>query len=396
MTNLSRSGISASELALEALEGALKDANLRVDEIKAVVFSNMLGTTSDGLINSYENSELYLKGQGSVRGHVWLRNSNLGSIPIINVEAACAGGATAFYVACKLAESGLYPVVAIGVEQSRLGTTKERTAWLENALPREEVEKNKLKDPKLAVKSLFMSFNAKWGRDLLRKGLAKIEDFTRAAVKARLHAINDFRSRERTAITIDDVNNSKVIEDPLRLLMCSRFCDGAAACVIDSRENDSSAPIVRCAVQVSGNGSMEYHDRMKQGLDLAIREANVNISDIDVFEVHDATSIEEVYATETLGIFEEGFAAEAIKRGLTSVGTGKPVINPSGGLVGRGHPLGATGLCQIVELTEQLRNAAGKRQVENARLALAVNTGGIIEGDVGACGVAILERAPSR
>ena len=110
-----------------------------------------------------------------------------------------------------------------------------------------------------------------------------------------------------------------------------------------------------------------------------------------MLELHDATSAEELYALESLGFFDEGEAGKATLRGATTFGTSGTVVNPSGGLVARGHPIGATGICQVVEVAEQLRGTAGQRQVE-AALGMTVNTGGIISGDVAAIGVHVLER----
>jgi acetyl-CoA acetyltransferase len=133
----------------------------------------------------------------------------------------------------------------------------------------------------------------------------------------------------------------------------------------------------------SGNGLLDYHDRMTQTADAAWEAVGVGPSDIDLVELHDATAAEEIYALESLGLFEVGQAGPATEAGRTGIDTPGLVVNSSGGLVGRGHPLGATGLAQVVELANQLRGRATGRQVAPARLGLAVNSGGIIEGDAG-------------
>ena len=137
----------------------------------------------------------------------------------------------------------------------------------------------------------------------------------------------------------------------------------------------------------SGNGLLDYHERLTQAAEAAWSAWGIGPEDFDLVELHDATAPEELYALESLGFFSLGEAGPATEAGRTGVDSAGLVVNSSGGLVGRGHPLGATGLAQVVELATQMRGRAGARQVEGARLGLAVNTGGIIEGDAGFVGV---------
>jgi acetyl-CoA acetyltransferase len=137
----------------------------------------------------------------------------------------------------------------------------------------------------------------------------------------------------------------------------------------------------------SGNGLLDYHERLSQAADAAWNAWGIGPDSFDLVELHDATAPEELFALESLGFFALGEAGAATEAGRTGIDTPGLVVNSSGGLVGRGHPLGATGLAQVVELATQLRGRAGTRQVGGARLGLAVNTGGIIEGDAGFVGV---------
>jgi acetyl-CoA acetyltransferase len=175
----------------------------------------------------------------------------------------------------------------------------------------------------------------------------------------------------------------------LTRLMCSSFTDGAAAVVVagPSIEAPASAPRIIGSVARSGNGMLDYHDRLTQAAEAAWETFGVGPSDFDLVELHDATAAEELYALESLGFFKVGEAGPATEAGQTGVDTPGLVVNSSGGLVGRGHPLGATGLAQVVELVTQMRGRAGERQVEGARLGVAVNTGGIIDGDAGFVGI---------
>ena len=133
----------------------------------------------------------------------------------------------------------------------------------------------------------------------------------------------------------------------------------------------------------SGNGLLDYHDRLTHTADAAWEAFGFGPDEADVVELHDATAAEELYALESLGFFADGEAGPATEAGATTVDTPGLVVNPSGGLLGRGHPLGATGLAQIVELANQFRGRCGDRQIKGARLGVAVNTGGIIYGDAG-------------
>ena len=137
----------------------------------------------------------------------------------------------------------------------------------------------------------------------------------------------------------------------------------------------------------SGNGLLDYHDRLSQAADAAWEAWGIGPDEFDLVELHDATAPEELYALESLGFFGLGEAGPATEAGHTGVDSPGLVVNSSGGLVGRGHPLGATGLAQVVELATQFRGRAGARQISGARLGLAVNTGGIIEGDAGFVGI---------
>jgi acetyl-CoA acetyltransferase len=394
MSNLWARGLPIGRHIELAVRTALNEAGLEPRGVAAVIFSNCLGTvlvegpTAD---QGGRASVQQWRQQASIRGQAILRDMGLSPAPIFNVEGACGGGVAAIYLGHKLVAAGVDPVLVIGAEQSRVGSPAERKQLIECAVPFEQLAG--LRDAFGATPdmSVFMAMNAHWGRTLLDKGLATKEHFAAVAEKAYKHAALEPRAYQRKVRTAAEVLASDIVAEPLHAEMCARFCDGAAAAVLSAAPRNDRDPVLRAVSNVSGDGSLEYHERLLQAMRLAQEAAGIEIGDADVLELHDATSVEEIYSVECLGLFEEGQAADAIRRGLTSLGGGRPVVNPSGGLVGRGHPFGATGVCQLVELTEQLRGTAGSRQVEGARIGIGVNSGGIVGEDAAICGAFVLE-----
>jgi acetyl-CoA acyltransferase len=238
--------------------------------------------------------------------------------------------------------------------------------------------------------SVLMALNAAWAVFLMEERGATVEQFAAATVKSRRHGALNPTAQFQSEVTLDEVLESPSIVWPLTRLMCSSFTDGAAAVVL-SAEAKAGAPRIRSSTIRSGNGDMDYHDRLAETGLVAWDDAGVDPADIDVVELHDATSAEELYALESLGFFKPGDAGPATQAGDTTVGGKGVTVNSSGGLVARGHPLGATGIAQVVELTAQLRDEAGPRQVEGARLAVAANTGGMMGKDAAFIGIHVLE-----
>jgi acetyl-CoA acetyltransferase len=188
---------------------------------------------------------------------------------------------------------------------------------------------------------------------------------------------------------MDEVLGSPQVAGVLTRLMCSSFTDGAAAIVLAGDPASFAEPVANIVGSMarSGFGSLDYHDRMAETAGAAYQSFGLGPEDFDIVELHDATSAEELFALESLGFFGPGEAGPATAAGDTAIGGRAVTVNPSGGLVARGHPLGATGIAQVVEIVTHLRGRAGPRQVSEARLGLAVNTGGIIDGDAGYVGV---------
>ena len=313
-----------------------------------------------------------------------LHHLGLTGVPIITVENACASGTTAFHEAVQAVEHGRFGnVLAVGVEKM--------TDSFAGAIHPEST------DPEgrsgLALPSLYAMSATRYQQVY---GITA-EDLALVAVKNHGHAAGNERAQHRTPHTVEQVLDSRMIADPLTLLQCCPIADGAAAAVIGSATGADRTVRVRSSVLQSG-GLWDHRSDHVWGFGLvrdtanaAYEAAGVSADDLDVIECHDAFTIGEIVTTEALGLAVEGDGASLLRDGHTTIG-GKQPVNPSGGLLSRGHPLGATGLAQIAEITWQLRGDAGARQVQSARIGLVETMGGGVAGiDGNACVVAVLE-----
>jgi acetyl-CoA acyltransferase len=377
MTDMSRRDLSPETMAYQATHEALADAGIGPDQLGLVILGNaMAGRLSD---------------QACVRGQTWLRKAGLSDVAIVNVDNSCAGGSSALHLATMVAATSDRPILALGVEKMWTGDRAATMAGIEDGLPadyRHDLHDRRHADDNPAG-SILMELNNGWALRLMEDRGVTLRQMAAAAVKAFDHAARNPLAQCQVMVTIEEVLASPQVAGVLTRLMCSSFTDGAAAVVVagPSISAPSSAPHIIGSVARSGNGLLDYHDRLTQAAEAAWEEWGLGPGDFDLLELHDATAPEEIYALEALTFFGAGEAGPATEAGRTSVDTPGLVVNSSGGLVGRGHPLGATGLAQVVELATQLRGRAGARQVVGPRLGLAVNTGGIIEGDAGFIGL---------
>ena len=377
MTDMSRRDLSLEMMAYQVTHEALGDSGVAPHELGLVIMGNALaGRLSD---------------QGCMRGQSWLRKAGLGDVAIINVDNSCAGGASALHLATMAATASDRPVLALGVEKMWTGHRGETIAGIEDGLPveyRVDLHERRHEDDNPAG-SILMGLNNAWAQRLMAEAGATPLQVAAVAVKAFDHAARNPLAQWQRTVTVDEVLRSAQVAGVLTRLMCSSFTDGAAAVVLGGPAvpTPASAPRIIGSVARTGNGSLDYHDRLTQTAEAAWEAFGFGPGDADVVELHDATAPEELYALESLGFFGTGEAGPATEAGRTGVDTPGLVVNPSGGLLGRGHPLGATGLAQVVELATQFRGRAGDRQVGAARLGVAVNTGGIIYGDAGFVGI---------
>ena len=354
---------------------ALADAGIGVKDVQAAYSANGLA----GI----------LSGQEQIRGQTVLRDMGIESIPVVNVENACASGSSALREAILAVRAGAADIVlALGFEKMYVEDRGATLAALQSAADLD------------VVSGLGIQFTAVYAMRLrakLEAGLVTLDQLALAAVKAKDHGSLNPYAQFRDRVTVDQVLASRMIAEPLTLLMCSAISDGAAAAVV-ARPGvipDDGRPKVRIRASAARMGStLGDGDREPVGTlcaQDAYEASGLGADDLDVLEVHDAMAPAELVLYEQLGMCGPGEAGKLLESGETSLG-GSRVVNPSGGLSARGHPVGATGLAQIAELTWQLRGEAEERQVDGARLALAHNSGGWLEGDSAACNVHILER----
>jgi acetyl-CoA acetyltransferase len=377
MTDMGRRDLDPETMAEQVVHEALGDAGLAPSDVGLVMVGNaMAGRLSD---------------QGCMRGQTWLRKAGLSEAAIINVDNSCAGGASALHLATMAATTQDRPVMALGVEKMWTGSRAETMAGIEDGLPAEYRHDLHERGPSHdnPAGSILMGLNNGWARRVMDEAGVTLRQIAAAAVKAFDHASRNPLAQCQRTVTIEEVLQAPQVAGVLTRLMCSSFTDGAAALVLAGPDvpAPASAPRVVGCVARSGNGLIDYHDRLTQTAEAAWEAFGWGPHDADIVELHDATSAEEIYALESLGFFRPGEAGPATEAGETGVDTPGLVVNPSGGLVGRGHPLGATGLAQVVELATQFRGRAGARQVAGARVGVAVNTGGIIYGDAGFVGI---------
>ena len=386
---------SVKSLTAEAVKAALADAGAAVGDIEAAWFSN--------------TRQPMLEGQNTVRGQIALRPLGLTGIPVVNVENACASGSTALLSAIHWIKAGAGDIALIvGVEKMVWPDRPERVAAAfaggTDIHDREGVvayiRSMGGEDPG-PDRSLFMDLYAAQARAHMARHGTTQEDFARIASKNHsVGALNE-RAQYRTPMTVDQVLADKPVVFPFTRAMCAPVSDGAAAAVVCSAAGlarlcgPGRAVRVRACVLVSASdraaNDLENHIGRRAAAK-AYEQAGIGPVAVDLVEVHDATSYAEVQQIENLGLAEPGAVGARLRAGDFALG-GRTPVNPSGGLVSKGHPVGATGIAQLFELTTQLRGEAGARQVEGARIAAAENGGGFLGVEEAATVVTILERA---
>ncbi|WP_309492029.1 thiolase domain-containing protein [Candidatus Hecatella orcuttiae] len=349
------------EIHAEAVRLTLEDTSISAKDIDAMY----VGTwTPDLFLNQLFPAPMLADSLG------------LNNIPVSRVEDACATGSVAFRQAAMAVMSGLHRLVLVtGVEVMTQRPTRECVKTIAYASDR-------LWEQPFGI--TFPSSYALLASRHMHKYGTTPEQLAAVSVKNHRYSAKNPKA-QYGEVTLEQVLSSKMVSWPLRLLDCCPISDGAAALVIARAEE--AKKYTDTPVYVLGSGqaraSLSLHDRpsltsipsTKQAAETAYRMAGVEAGDVDVAEVHDCFTIAEILAVEDLGFFKKGEGGKAVEEGSTEIG-GKIPVNVSGGLLGKGHPIGATGVAQMVEIFEQLRGESGSRQVPGAEIGLTHNVGG--------------------
>jgi acetyl-CoA acyltransferase len=394
---------SMKVLARDAVNNALKSAGIEKNAIEAAAVGNAMA----GLVT----------GQECVRGQVVLREMGIGGIPIVNCENACASSATAFHLAWLYVASGMYDVVlALGMEKLYHADKRKSFAAIGSAVDVElmqqivaemNAQQEKLRAERAArgeaekpgggageSRSMFMDFYAQGARAHMKRYGTTKEQFARIAVKNHRNGSLNPHAQYQDVYTLEDIMNAPVVAEPLTRLMCSPIGDGAAATILcaSSIANRFSQKPVKVLASVLSSGT--DHGPNEEGIVTRVAKkayeiAGVGPKDLNVIELHDASAPAELITYEELGLCKQGEGGKLIDEGRTEIGGPIPV-NPSGGLLAKGHPVGATGVAQICEIFWQLRGEAGKRQVANPKIGLTENGGGMVRNEAAAMSVHVL------
>ncbi|KAB2855678.1 MAG: lipid-transfer protein, partial [Bauldia sp.] len=356
--------------AREAGEKALADAGVPYEDVEEAFAGYCYGDST------YGQRAIYQLG--------------LTGIPVVNVNNNCSTGSSALYLARRAVKGGLVDcALAIGFEKMEKGSLgmkyTDRTPALDKHIGR-------MFEVRAAEESPFapqMFGNA--GRDHMDRYGSKPEHFAWIGWKNHKHSVNNPYAQFQDEYTLDEIQEARMIHEPLTKLQCSPISDGAAAVIVASEKYVDEHDLWDRAVEIAGQSmvtdlsstfdesadciSIVGFDMSKEAARQAYEEAGISADDVDVCELHDCFSANELITYEALGFAEEGHGHELVEAEATTYGGEGPVVNPSGGLISKGHPLGATGLAQCSELTWQLRGDADKRQVEGAKVALQHNIG---------------------
>ncbi|GGY90857.1 thiolase family protein [Novosphingobium colocasiae] len=372
-----RTGAGLRALSMEALDATFRSARgLGFADVERIYVGNAIAGT--------------VVQQTMIKGQVIFRNHPLGEVPLINVENACASSGSAFLLAVEAVASGCVEVaLALGVEQM---SHTDRTRPFHALRGSTDIDDIGEETPGTeATNSILMEYYAGVARSYLADYGASPEDFARVAVKNRNHAMHNPLAFMRNPQTIEDVLAARMIADPLTLPMCSPITDGAAAVLVCSEERARTLDVPMVVIRACQNASGARNRPVFDSANRAFEWAGLGAKDCDLFELHDAAAPAELTQYADIGLCEAGQGHLLLRDGVTAAG-GRYPVNLSGGLLSRGHPLGATGCAQLHEIVTQLRGEAGERQVDNARIAMAVNGGGWLDNSYALTITTILER----
>jgi acetyl-CoA acetyltransferase len=386
--------LSVKELTHAAVTEALADAGAELRDVGVAFFA----TTTQGP----------LEGQFMISGEIALRSMGLDGIPMINVENACASGSTALHMAIAYLKAGLADVaLAAGAEKMVIddrakvlevfhggwdvhdeGETMRRLLAMGEGIDGPEGTGHR---------AVTMDVYAAWTRGHMKTYGTTQRQLAAVAAKNHFHSTMNPKCHYRKNMTVEEVLAGRALAYPLTVPMCAPLSDGAAAVVVCTREGlkrlRAERPAkVYASILVTGieRDPLDWSQHIgRRGALAAYEQAGLDPEDMSLAELHDATAFGEIVHTENLGFCALGDGGALAESGATRLG-GRIPVNPSGGLESKGHPIGATGLAQVYELTLQLRGQAGARQVADARFAIAENGGGIYGIEEASCVITIL------
>lgn len=355
------------DMAREAIQAALKDANIHYSSIQQACVGYVYGE--------------------STAGQCALYSVGMTGIPVMNVNNNCSTGSTALYMAKQLIEGGVSDcVLALGFEKMQKGSLNLQGSERKNPLERHLNTMATLRGMGSEPAAAQLFGNA--GREHMERYGTTAEQFAKVAWKNHKHSIHNPYAQFQVEYSLEQILASPSVFSPLTKLQCCPTSDGAGAAILCSEDFLKKVGLQEKAVEISGMAmvtdfpsSFEKSCIKMVGADMTgvaaqkvYQQSGLGPQDIQVIELHDCFSTNELMTYEALGLCSEGRGGELIDSGAVTYG-GQWVVNPSGGLISKGHPLGATGLAQCAELVWQLRGQAGKRQVDGARVALQHNLG---------------------
>ncbi|MGH3950340.1 MAG: lipid-transfer protein [Pseudonocardiaceae bacterium] len=355
------------DMAREAGTNALADAGIEYRQVQQAYVGYVYGESTSGQRAVYE--------------------LGLTGIPVVNVNNNCSTGSTALYLAAQAVRGGAAEcTLALGFEKMRPGSLGATFEDREQPMMKHLLALAELQD--FAMPPAPYMFGAA-GREHMQRYGTTAEQFAKIGVKNHKHSVNNPYAQFQDEYTLDEVLGARTVYDPLTKLQCSPTSDGSGAAIIASEAFVEQHGLAGQAVEIVGQAMVTdlpstFEDNSAMSLvgaemtraaaGMVYQQAQLDASDVDVVELHDCFSTNELLTYEALGLCAEGEGGKLVDAGDTTYG-GRWVVNPSGGLISKGHPLGATGLAQCSELTWQLRGTADKRQVTGAKVALQHNIG---------------------
>jgi acetyl-CoA acetyltransferase len=356
--------------AYEAASKALEDAKTSYDEICQVYAGYCMGDST------YGQRAVYQLGTTGV--------------PVINVNNNCATGSSALFLARQAVSGGIVDcALAVGFEKMERGSIGMKYTDRTPAMDRHMARMTQLRAPEETPFAPQMFGNA--GRDHMQRYGSTADHMAWIGWKNHKHSVNNPYAQFQTEYSLQEIKDSPMIHEPLTKLQCSPTSDGAASVVVASESFVDRNDLWDQAIEIAGQGmATDLSSTFDESADcmticgsemsaeaarFAYEQAEITGQDVDVCELHDCFSANELITYEALGFAAKGEGHLLVERQATTYGGDGPVVNPSGGLISKGHPIGATGLAQCSELTWQLRGDAGARQVPDARVAVQHNIG---------------------